>query len=207
MKVSRVEVLVEEPSMEVVLMQLLPVMLGSIPYQIRIFSGKQELLKQLPSRLRGYKSWLPDDARIVVVVDRDSDDCVELKNRLELIAKESGLTSKSRAAGGIFQVINRIVIEELEAFFFGDWEAVRQAYPKVPQNIPQKASYRKPDQILGGTSEALGRILSSAGYHKSVFRKIEAARAIAPYMIPEKNQSPSFRLLYQTFLAMRGLDP
>jgi hypothetical protein len=42
-----------------------------------------------------------------------------------LITKSSCQKDKS------FQVLNRIVVEELEAWFFGDVQAIRQAYPKV----------------------------------------------------------------------------
>ena len=54
-----------------------------------------------------------------VVVDRDSDDCHKLKNKLEDIAKEAGLTTRT-SAGSKWQVVNRIVVEELEAWYFGD---------------------------------------------------------------------------------------
>lgn len=55
-------------------------------FKVHPFQGKSDLLSKLEARLRGYAVWLPDDWRIVVVVDRDDDDCRALKQRLEDIA-------------------------------------------------------------------------------------------------------------------------
>ena len=92
----------------------------------------------------------------MVLVDHDRDDCLQLKQQLEQMATEAGLVTKTQGAER-FQVVNRVVIEELESWFFGDWPAVRRAYPKVPENIPRRAKYRNPDEITGGTWEALER--------------------------------------------------
>lgn len=55
MTVSHLEILVEEPSMEAFLRQLLPRLLpGQISFQIYSSQCKDELLKRLPERLRGY---------------------------------------------------------------------------------------------------------------------------------------------------------
>jgi hypothetical protein len=75
----------------------------------------------------------------VVVVDRDDDDCAKLKKRLEAMAAEAGLATKSKPKSKRFAVVNRLAIEELEAWYFGDWEAVQQAYPKVNANVPSQA--------------------------------------------------------------------
>ena len=45
----------------------------------------------LPDRLRGYSRWLPNDARIVILVDRDDDDCLRLKRVMGQAAAEAGL--------------------------------------------------------------------------------------------------------------------
>jgi len=74
MMVAHVEVLVEEPSAEAALRILLPKMLGNASFQVYPHSCKDDLLKRLPERLRGYAAWMPNDWRIVVVVDRDDDD-------------------------------------------------------------------------------------------------------------------------------------
>jgi hypothetical protein len=191
MSVAHVEVLVEEPSMEAALRILLPRVLGGDFFQIYTHQCKDDLLARLPERLRGYAAWLPDDWRVVVVVDRDDDDCLALKAKLETIAAEAGL--RTRATNERFSVVNRVAIEELEAWYFGDWAAVQLAYPRVDPNVPTQAKYRMSDEIKGGTWEAFERILKRAGYFKTGLRKIEAARAVADHMEPSRNTSPSFR--------------
>jgi hypothetical protein len=119
-----VEFLVEEPSMEVFLRGLLPRLLGSVPFNVYPFQSKDELLARLPARLRGYAAWLPEGHRIVVLVDRDDDDCRVLKQQLEQWAEQAGLPTRSHRQQGQFRVINRIAVQELEAWYFGDWEAV-----------------------------------------------------------------------------------
>ena len=150
------------------------------------------MLRELESRLRAYATWLPDDHRIVVMVDRDDDDCHELKARLEAAAGRAGLLTRSHATERTWQLVNRVVIEELEAWYFGDWQAVRAAYPRVSATIPNKAPYRVPDAISGGTWEAFERILKRHGYFSTGLRKMEAARAIAAHIDPTHNSSPSF---------------
>lgn len=204
MTVDHIEFLVEEASMEAALELLLPRMLTRATFKIHSYQGKPDLLDRLPQRLRGYASWLPATSRIVIIVDRDDDDCDELKQRLEATAQKAGLLTRSAAHGTAgYVVVNRLAIEELEAWYFGDWEAVRTAYPRAQPTIPAKAAYRAPDAIKGGTHEALLRVLKQAGYFAGGLRKIEAARAIAEHMVPARNTSPSFCCLRD---ALRDLD-
>jgi len=195
MTVEHVEILVEEPSAEAALRILLPKMLGNTSFRVHPYSCKDDLLKRLPERLRGYAAWIPDDWRILVVVDRDDDDCKKLKRRLEAMAAKAGLATKSNPTKKRFAVVNRLAIEELEAWYFGDWEAVQKAYPKINATIPLQASYRLPDAIKGGTWEAFERVMKAAGYFKTGLRKIEAARAVAANMDPNRNTSRSFQVL------------
>ena len=195
MSVAHVEFLVEEPSMEVALRLLAPRILAGQSFEVYSHQCKEDLLSRLPERLRGYARWLPQDWRIVVVVDRDADACHQLKARLEQSAEEAGLMTRTRAGGDVYTVVNRLAIEELEAWYFGDWQAVRAAYPRVSSRISRNAAYRDPDAIKGGTWEAFERILQRAGYFKGGLRKIEAARTIAPHWDPATNTSTSFRKL------------
>jgi hypothetical protein len=93
-----------------------------------------------------------------------------------------------------FQVLNRIAVEELEAWFFGDVQAVHRAYERVSPSLAAKAAYRDPDAIKGGTWEALERELQRAGYFKSGLPKIKVARAISANMVPSRNRSRSFQV-------------
>ena len=187
-------VFVEEYSMEAALERLLPKLLGDVDFQIIRFQCKDDLLKHAPQRLKGYSSWLPGDWRILVLVDQDDDDCVVLKAELENMAAAAGLQTKTAVVQGQrFQVVNRIAIEELEAWFFGDWPAVQAAYPRVPATVPQKAGFRDPDAIAGGTWEAIERVLKKAGYFSTGLRKVELARSVAAHMELKRNRSRSFQ--------------
>jgi regulator of sigma D len=188
------EILVEEPSMEAALALLLARLIGEISFAIHSHQGKTDLLAKLPPKLAAYGRWIPESYRIVVVVDRDDDDCIELKQRLEAMGEAADLMTRNRA-GSRWKLLPRLAIEELEAWYFGDWQAVRAAYPRVKANVPRKAGYRDPDAIEGGTWEAFERVLQEVGYFATGLRKIEAARAIAPCMVPARNTSASFRCL------------
>lgn len=182
--------------MEAALRLLLPRLLSDLmSFEIYPSQCKAQLLKELPNRLRGYSKWLPADWRIVVVVNRDDDDCFALKRLLDDAAREAGLRIRTAGGVGDYQVVSRLAIEELEAWYFGDWEAVRMAYPRVPDSIPRQAPYRDPDSIRGGTWEAFERILQRAGYFGGGLRKIEAARTVAERWDPGANRSRSFMAL------------
>ena len=159
------------------------------------FRGKSDLLRNLDDRLKTYSTIALTGYRIVVVVDRDNDDCIELKERLKAACMASGLRIKDNNSTGFWQVTTRIVIEELEAWYFGDWEAVRIAYPRVPVNVPQRAGYRNPDAIKGGTWEKFERLLQKSGYHMGGLQKLEAARRIGEHIDAARSTSASFRCL------------
>lgn len=193
MRTRHLELLVEERSMEEFLAVLLPRLLPKdCTFRTHSFQGKLDLLANLESRLRAYARSLPEIYRIFVVIDRDRDDCRDLKQQLEDMASAAGLMTRSRASGRHWQVVNRIAIEELEAWYFGDWDAVRSAYPRVSPNVPAQARYRNPDAISRGTWEAFERLLKRGGYFRSGLRKIEAARAVATHFDPARNRSRSF---------------
>ncbi len=201
MKASHLVLLVEEPSMEAFLRCLLPRLLpADCAFEVHPFQGKADLLGKLQSRLRGYALWLPDDWRIIVVIDRDDDDCEKLKQRLEIMANAAGLRTRSAVSNTQWQVVNRIAIEELEAWYFGDWQAVCSAFPKVSPTVPNKASYRDPDVIPGGTWEAFERILRQHGYFRTGLRKIEVAQVIGSCLDPQNSRSRSFLRFYEAIL-------
>ncbi len=195
MKANHLEFLVEEPSMEAFLCEILPKMLnGLATFSIHAHQGKPDILKNLPGRLRGYSKWLPADARIVVLVDRDDENCEALKQRLETAAAAARLATRS-GGGPNWRVVNRLAVEELESWFFGDWASVQKAYPKLSRSIASKAAYRHCDAISGGTWQALERVLKKAGYFSFGLRKVEAARLIGQHFDEASCRSPSFSAL------------
>jgi Domain of unknown function (DUF4276) len=191
---AHLELLIEEDSAEAALREILPMILGDrSTFQIHTYQGKADLLSALPHRLRGYARWLPPEWKVVVLIDEDRGDCHGIKRNMESIARGAGLATKSNpSARGKYQVVNRIAIEELEAWFFGDVPALRAVYPRVPDTLASQANYRDPDGIKGGTWEALERILQKHGYHKGGMPKMAVAAQVAKHMKPSENRSKSF---------------
>lgn len=72
-------------------------------------------------------------------LDRDDDRCQLLKRQLDSMALAAGLQTRTTADADNWQVVNRLAIEELEAWYFGNWPAVRSAYPRVARTIPAQA--------------------------------------------------------------------
>ncbi len=193
MRALHLEILVEEPSMEDFLHVLLPRILpDDCTFLVHSFQGKADLLGNLEARLRAYAKWRPEIYRILVIVDRDADDCHDLKHHLERVSSVAGLTTRSSSAGPDWQVANRIVIEELEAWYFGDWDAVSCAYPRVSRSTVRRRGYRDPDAVRGGTWESFERILNRHGYFRGGLSKRRAAREIGAFLDPSRNVSRSF---------------
>ena len=195
----------EEPSAEEALKLLIPKMLEEdVSYEFHTFQGRDEMLIELPKRLKGER-WIPKDWRIIVLIDEDRRDCHELKAYLEKAAHEADFVTKSSAAPNEnFQVVNRVAIEELEAWFFGDVEALHAAYPRISKNLQSKAKYRNPDAIQGGTHEALRDLLIQNKYFKGRISKPTVAQNIARHMEPRRNRSRSFQIFVEGLKACVG---
>lgn len=169
--------------------------------RVRTFQGKSDLLRNLPNRLAGYaRSYRRGDA-LRVLVDRDSDECVALKRKIEAMAREAGLAVRSSAAVPV--VLVRVAVRELENWFFGDWVAVRAAFPKVPAAPPVRyRSNADADHVK--TSSAFRKLLSQAGV--PVRAKPEWARRIGPHLDPARNRSPSFQVFLAGARELAGTD-
>jgi hypothetical protein len=190
--------------MEACLRGLLPKLIpGGMTFEVYPSLSKQNLLKNLPARLHGYSKWLPQDWRIIVIVDRDDDDCHELKQKMEETACKAGLRTRVSDPSS-WQVVNRLAIEELESWFFGDMDAVRSTYPRVSKTIEYKAPFRDPDAIRGGTREAFERVLQKAGYFREGLPKIRVAREIGQQLDPNRNRSHSFEVFRDVVLEALG---
>ena len=138
----------------------------------------------------------------MVLIDRDREDCTALKQKLEKISHEKGFVTRTRAKNSaVYQIANRIAIEELEAWFLGDFDAVINAYPELKRNssrLRRRKEFTNPDSVEGGTWEALEKLLQRAGYYSSGLQKLDAARKISQLMQPDRNISPSFILFRDT---------
>lgn len=173
---STLVALVEEPSAAIFLKAVLPSVLPEgVVLQTITFQGKQDLERGLEKKLRG---WLCPDSKFLVIRDRDSENCVEVKGRLAAICKAAGRDG----------VLIRIACGELESFFLGDLRAVGLAFSKkMPSQ--QKGKFRDPDR-LGNAAEELGRVLGTCE------QKLKWARMISPYLaLDGSNRSTSFNVL------------
>jgi hypothetical protein len=151
----------------------------------------QTLLHNLPAKLRAYGEEGRPDVAVVVLVDLDDRlDCTIFKNALVDLLYHCGDKPKA---------LFRIAIEELEAWFFGDQQSIRNAYPKVRQTVLD--GYVQDSQC--GTWEKLAEAIYPGGlavlgqHGKRSVRILEQkriwAKEICPQMDVENNHSPSFQ--------------
>lgn len=146
------------------------------------------LLHNLPASLRAYGKSLEDSQAVVVLVDLDDRDCIEFKKSMKDL-----LIHCSPKPLCLF----RIAIEELEAWFLGDKDALSSAYPKANSSVWE--TYVQ-DSICG-TWELIAdaiypggvRALKAKGRQAPLEEKRLWARSIAPRMDINNNNSPSFR--------------
>ncbi len=193
MTVTRLVLLVEEESMRVALEALLPAVVRGVPHEVIVFQGKADLLRKLPSRLAGLRHEVPYGVRIAILLDRDDDDCRELVEKLRAAVQGAGL-AVDRAGPRRGDVLCRVACEELEAWFLGDVAALCAAYPSVPPTLADRALFRDPDAVPGGTWERLERVLQDAGYYRDRFPKTKVAAEVARDMRVDRNRSHSFQV-------------
>lgn len=201
-----VEFLLEEPSAEAALNQLLPRLLPAgdtwhcVPHR-----GKDQLRLRLPSLLKNYVRRLAQEPglRVVLLMDADAD-CRKAKAELEALVAAAGLLTKTTApAGQPFRVLTRLAISELEAWFLGDRNAIQAAYPRVHAHH-FKGLNRDPDAIAD-TWETLHRVLQKGSYYLTSKAKVEWSENIARHLTPDPNQntSASFRYFCEGLAALR----
>ncbi len=174
-----VEILVEELSMKEFLQIVLPKYLHTPwmlneNYFIRSFEGKNDLQKNIPNKIKVLSNKFQEPVGIVILRDQDNSDCRIIKSNLLRLCKENGNCPR----------LVRIVCRELEAWYFGEFEAIAKAYPNFKiNNYINKSKYRNPDTI--NASYELKRILPD-------FQKVRSAKKNAPYISVENNKSKSF---------------
>lgn len=135
------------------------------------------LFGQLPAKLRAYAG-KGLDACIVVLFDQDDDDCVKLLADLQKML--ANLASKPA------NVLFRIAMEEIEAWFLADQAAITAAYTHaVFHGVAAGDSdlIDDPSDILAG---CLGVSLPCTGQMKA-----EWAEAMAPYLDLDSPHSTS----------------
>lgn len=175
---GRIIFLLEEPSMQVLLDDLLPrVFPGWVDgehFQCVPHEGKNDLDRSIPRKLSAWR--IPGD-RFVVVRDNDNANCVELKARLLALC----------AQGGRPETLVRLVCQELESWYLGDLAALAAAFDAPRVNTP---AYRKrfvdPDSWQKPSVE-VKRLVPA-------FQKIGGARAMALFLSITGNRSRSLKV-------------
>jgi hypothetical protein len=200
-----IEILVEDASGEKLLERVLSKLLGEQgdPHTWRVHSykgigrvpknlnagadpAKRILLDQLPRILRGYGNTPGIDA-VVVVLDSDRRNCVDFLAELKALA-----AGCNPAPNTMF----RLAIEEVEAWYLGDRQALQAAYPRAKADV--LARYVQDgvcdtwellaDAVHPGGSAAIKK----AGWPLPGQIKCEWAEKIGPLLEPDRNVSPSF---------------
>jgi len=200
-----IEILVEDSSGEKLLQSLLPQILGPLgdphTWRLHAYKGigriprglvatgdpaKRILLNQLPRLLRGYGNTPGIDA-VVVVLDADERNCKAFLKELNAVA-----TTINPKPNTLF----RLAIEETEAWYFGDRDALKRAYPKAKADVLNRYVQDSvcntwellADAVYPGGSGAIKK----AGWPLPGQIKHEWAERIGPLMSIKKNVSPSF---------------
>ena len=155
---------------------------------------RRGLLDQLPAKLRAYGATLdPRTDRVLVLVDADDDDCVALKRSMaELLAVHD---SRPMA-------MFRIAVEEVEAFYLGDVEAIRGAFGRVRRT--QYNSYQQ-DSIVG-TWEAFQAVIAAKYVDKVGWAQRMGQTLGTEFSGPRCNRSPSFVQFCRALQLLAG-DP
>ena len=198
-----IEILTEDQSSRRAMEILIPKLLDdSITYRIHSYKGigripkglrprsdatKRILLDQLPRILRGYGR-NPHCGNIVIICDLDDKDEFQFLSELQTLLDTCDPKPRTLFC---------LSIEEFEAWYLGDINAIRKAYPRAKMSFLN--SYIN-DSICGtwelladavyrgGYKELLGKGWQAVGEEKSIW-----AKTISPYMNVDDNMSPSFR--------------
>ena len=146
-------------------------------FQCVTYDGWSDLERSVPVTLR---SWHVPGDRFVIVRDSDGRDCHAIKQRIVDSCKEIGRDD----------VLVRIVCQELEGWYLGDFVALAEAYdsPRVLRH-QAKDRFRNPDSVRN-PSDAVATLVGS-------FRKMEAARRLGNLVDVERNRSQSFRVFVE----------
>jgi len=165
--------LLEEPSMAAVLEVLLPKILpDNVYFQLVPHEGKSDLDRSIPKKLR---AWRAPGVYFVIVRDRESAECKNLKRHLLALCQ----------AGGRPDSLVRIVCPSLEAWFLGDLQAVERAFQLNGLTTKSRLKrFTNPDHFDNAPDE-LKRMIKH-------YRKLGGARTIAPHLDPANNRSHSY---------------
>ena len=173
---ERLEIYVEEPSMDQFLRGLLPRILPlawrlDSNVFIRPHEGKTDLQRSLRRKVGALHTY-GQPVNLLVIHDQDQNDCVELKQRLNRVIADQQKEP--------FRTLVRIACRELENWYLGD---LAHLFPSKAK-LAGKAKYRHVDKLVG--SAELASEVSKEG-------KIGLARRCGRSIAIASNTSASFR--------------
>ena len=210
-----IEILVEDSSGEQLLQLVLPKILGQNgePHTWRLHAyrgigripsklspagdpAKRILLEQLPRLLRGYANTPTIDA-VVVVLDSDRRDCVDFLVELKAVA--NACIPKPN-------VLFRLAIEEMEAWYFGDRDALLRAYPRAKTDVlnryVQDSVCNTWELLADAVHPGGSAVIKKQGWPLPGEVKLTWAKTIGPHISPDQNVSPSFGKLRDGLLRL-----
>ena len=176
-----VVVFVEEPSAEIVVLDLAKRFIPHAAVSVIPHSGKTDLKNSFPKKIG---AWVhPRDAKFIILHDNDGANCKKLKSRLM-----SYVPGEKKNRCWV-----RIVVQELESWYLGDLYALSKAGLMTDGQVNalvRKSKFREPDR-LGNAKQEFMKL------HDLVGQRL-LARQIAPHLDPQRSSSPSFKLFVET---------
>lgn len=184
---GRIVFLLEEPSMKVLLLGLLPRLFpGWVEHEHFVcipHEGKSDLDKSIPTKL---KAWRVPGDRFVIVRDNDNAHCVDLKAHLLRICKANGRPD----------TLVRLVCQELESWYIGDIEALAIAFDPLLDASALRKRFAEPD-VWQKPSRELERLIPE-------FQKGSGARLMAQNLRETGNLSHSFNIFVNGLKRIAG---
>jgi len=143
--------MVEERSMEVFLSAFLDHNGGITRPNRKIIphSGKSDLKRSIPAKLRALND---PDTLFVILIDQDSNDCMELKKEMAAIC--------DRVPNAKYKI--RVVCHELESWYLGDAAAIDAAFNTKLTTHAKNRFFRAPDDVPN-PKQVLRRYIKNEG--------------------------------------------
>ncbi|HHB93366.1 MAG TPA: DUF4276 family protein [Thioploca sp.] len=160
-------------------------------FTIKHHRGKEDLIFNLNKVI---PSLSKQAQQIIVILDKDRQDCVKLKNKLQ-----------EKMVNCACEYKIRIACYELEAWFLGDMNAISKCSPRFKADYFRgKEKYRDIDNFSGKPSTEIATIVPD--WKQNYMSKPKFAKTIAPFMSlesrnsPQANRSHSFHVFLDTLI-------
>lgn len=152
---------------------------GAIPNNLhsKPSSGRNFLLDQLPSKLRGFAHY----PLVMVLLDLDDRDLESEKRALEGLLRR--LDKKPK------KVLFGFAIEEVESWFIADTTAILKVFPRANVAALKRI---KPDDVVGA-AEKLAEAVGYRNVKPTGALKLQWAESLAPHLNFDRPVSPSLK--------------